>query len=250
MLQTKPKAMSNFKRMVFKLDPDNREAEGQLVERYLTALGYEDAETWNDERRHDNTRKHIFVDGVKFMYFTDDCHELATIEPTPTPYQVAVAEHMATAPQELAEYVRGRLVSGDWWRDGKDPILECGFSFIESVEGSDFWGFICNNDWQHAMATDFWRSRTAPSEAPTIEFEKPEHPEEYDYINPAHYQEFSIEVIDMMAAIWGKEATATHCEMCAFKYKLRAGSKPDQPIERDLEKAAWYLSKAKELRDA
>ena len=89
------------------------------------------------------------------------------------------------------------------------------------------------------------------SKAPSIEFGKPEHPhEEYDYINPAHYQEFSVEVIDMMAAIWGKEATATHCEMCAFKYKLRAGSKPDQPIERDLEKAAWYLSKAKELRDA
>lgn len=80
-----------------------------------------------------------------------------------------------------------------------------------------------------------------------VQFEKPEH-EDYDYINPAHYQQFSIEVIDMMAAIWGKEATALHCEMCAFKYKLRAGSKPDQPIERDLEKAAWYLSKAKELR--
>ena len=82
----------------------------------------------------------------------------------------------------------------------------------------------------------------------SIEFEKPEHPEEYDYVNPKHYQEFSVEVIDMMAAIWGKETAAAHCEMCAFKYKLRAGSKPDQPIERDLEKAAWYLSKAKELR--
>ena len=79
---------------------------------------------------------------------------------------------------------------------------------------------------------------------------KPKAMSDYDYINPAHYQEFSIEVIDMMASIWGKEATALHCEMCAFKYKLRAGSKPDQPIERDLDKAAWYLSKAKELRDA
>ena len=101
------------------------------------------------------------------------------------------------------------------------------------------------------MATDFWRSRTATSEAPSVESGNTEHPlEEYDYVNPKHYQEFSVEVIDMMAAILGKEATALHCEMCAFKYKLRAGSKPDQPIERDLEKAAWYLSKAKELRDA
>ena len=79
---------------------------------------------------------------------------------------------------------------------------------------------------------------------------KPKAMSDYDFINPSHYQEFSVEVIDMMAAIWGKEATALHCEMCAFKYKLRAGSKPDQPIERDLDKAAWYLSKAKELRDA
>ena len=43
----------------------------------------------------------------------------------------------------------------------------------------------------------------------------------YDFINPPHYQKFSVEVIDMMVAIWGKEATAVHCEMCAFKYRLR-----------------------------
>ena len=71
---------------------------------------------------------------------------------------------------------------------------------------------------------------------------------EYDFITPNHYKEFSIEVIDMMAAIWGKEATAKHCEMCAFKYRMRLGSKPNQPIERDLKKAKWYLSKAEELR--
>ena len=35
-----------------------------------------------------------------------------------------------------------------------------------------------------------------------------------------------------------------------MKYTLCITGKPDQPIERDLEKAAWYLSKAKELRDA
>ena len=209
-----------------------------------------------------------------------------------TDYQKAVAEHMATAPQELAEYVRGRLVSSDDWREGYKPIQCCGFDWHASVEGYSFWIHVDMKNWPKAMATDFWRSRTASSEATSIEFgntgqpleeiaaqvakreeqgfeaictggaasskevhgllnfEKPEHPEEYDFVNPKHYQEFSVEVIDMMAAIWGKEATALHCEMCAFKYKLRAGSKPDQPIQRDLEKAAWYLSKAKELRDA
>ena len=176
-----------------------------------------------------------------------------------TDYQKAVEKHMATAPQDLAEYVRGRLVSSDTWSKGERPIIFCGFNWHESAEGYDFWFYVDIKNWLNAMAIEFWKGYTASSEAPTeasnespsIEFGKPEHPqEEYDFVNPAHYQQFSVEVIDMMAAIWGKEATATHCEMCAFKYKLRAGSKPDQPIERDLEKAAWYLSKAKELRNA
>ena len=70
----------------------------------------------------------------------------------------------------------------------------------------------------------------------------------YDFVNPDHYKKFSVETIDMMVKIWGKEAVALHCEMCAFKYKIRVGNKPDQPSERDLEKATWYLKKAQELR--
>ena len=72
--------------------------------------------------------------------------------------------------------------------------------------------------------------------------------EGYDFINPQHYKKFSVEVIDMMVAIWGPSKTADHCEMCAFKYRLRMGDKPDQPVERDLEKVNWYLNKAAELR--
>ena len=72
--------------------------------------------------------------------------------------------------------------------------------------------------------------------------------EKYDYINPNHYKKGSKEVIDMMVAIWGKEYVSVHCEITAFKYRMRLGSKPDQPIERDLEKAKWYEEKAKELR--
>lgn len=33
------------------------------------------------------------------------------------------------------------------------------------------------------------------------------------------------------------------------KYRMRMGTKPDQPIERDLEKANWYLNKAKKLKN-
>jgi len=70
-----------------------------------------------------------------------------------------------------------------------------------------------------------------------------------DHINPNHYKNYSVEVIDMMVAIYGKERVADHCEITAFKYRQRMGTKPDQPIERDLKKEKWYLDKAKELRN-
>lgn len=72
---------------------------------------------------------------------------------------------------------------------------------------------------------------------------------DYDHINPSHYKQYSKEVIDMMIDIWGVTNVIIHCEMTAFKYRMRAGSKPDQPISRDLEKAKWYEDKAKELKN-
>lgn len=72
---------------------------------------------------------------------------------------------------------------------------------------------------------------------------------EYDYINPAHYRINGKETFDMMVLIWGVDNAIAHCEMTAFKYRMRAGKKPDQPIQRDLDKANWYENKAKELRD-
>lgn len=71
---------------------------------------------------------------------------------------------------------------------------------------------------------------------------------EYDYINPDHYKKGTKEVWEMMVDVWGKEAFIAHCEMCAFKYRMRLGSKPDQPVERDLEKAMWYEGKVWELK--
>lgn len=52
----------------------------------------------------------------------------------------------------------------------------------------------------------------------------------------------------MMEAIYGVEATIAFCEMTAFKYRMRVGTKPDNSIEQDLQKERWYLNKAKELR--
>lgn len=72
---------------------------------------------------------------------------------------------------------------------------------------------------------------------------------EYDYINPSHYKKGDKQVYEMMIDIWGVDAYIKHCEMCAFKYRMRLGEKPDQPVERDLDKARWYETKAKELRE-
>ena len=77
-----------------------------------------------------------------------------------------------------------------------------------------------------------------------------EQSQPYEMVNnPKHYNNYSIEVIDMMEGIWGKEQTALWCEMTAYKYRMRVGTKPDNSIEQDLAKEKWYLDKAKELRE-
>jgi hypothetical protein len=71
----------------------------------------------------------------------------------------------------------------------------------------------------------------------------------YDYINPNHYKQGDKEVIEMMVDIWGAEDVAKYCSMNAFKYRMRMGFKPNQPVEQELKKATWYEDKAKELRN-
>jgi len=72
--------------------------------------------------------------------------------------------------------------------------------------------------------------------------------ENYDYINPAHYKKNDMEVWEMMFMIWGKEKFINHCEMSAFKYRMRLGDKPDQPTEREISKIKWYEDKITELK--
>jgi hypothetical protein len=76
-----------------------------------------------------------------------------------TRYQKAVSDHMETAPQELRDYVCGRLVKSDDWVQGNNPIIDCEFLLRTSKEGLFFWAGIANKDWQEAMDTDFWESR-------------------------------------------------------------------------------------------
>ena len=70
---------------------------------------------------------------------------------------------------------------------------------------------------------------------------------EYDHINPDHYKTGSVEVFDMMVSIYGVEKAKVFCELNAFKYRMRLGSKPNNSVEQELEKIKWYESKLKEL---
>lgn len=70
----------------------------------------------------------------------------------------------------------------------------------------------------------------------------------YEEVNhPQHYNNYDVEVIDMMERVFGKEATITFCKLNAFKYRMRAGTKPNQSAEKDLNKEKWYLDKMREL---
>lgn len=73
-----------------------------------------------------------------------------------------------------------------------------------------------------------------------------ETPKALEQVNhPAHYNQYPIEIIDMMIIMFGKEATFYFCLLNAFKYRMRAGNKLN--LEEDLAKEQWYLEKAKEL---
>ena len=47
----------------------------------------------------------------------------------------------------------------------------------------------------------------------------------------------------------GPEAAALWCDITAFKYRMRMGTKPDNSIEQDIKKEQWYLNKSKEIRE-
>lgn len=79
----------------------------------------------------------------------------------------------------------------------------------------------------------------------------------YEMVNhPQHYNNYDVEVVDMMEKIWGTKATMEWCKMTAYKYRMRMGTKPadedtkeamKNKLMEDFEKEQWYLDKAKEL---
>ena len=74
--------------------------------------------------------------------------------------------------------------------------------------------------------------------------------EKYEMVDhPSHYNNYdNKEVIDIIEVIWGTQIAAIWCEITAFKYRMRMGTKPTSPINEDLKKETWYLKKMRELR--
>lgn len=66
--------------------------------------------------------------------------------------------------------------------------------------------------------------------------------------HPSHYNKYDVEVLDMIRKIWGDAAAALWCEITAFKYRMRLGEKPENPVAQDLNKEEWYLKKYNELK--
>lgn len=61
--------------------------------------------------------------------------------------------------------------------------------------------------------------------------------------HPSHYQtEGGLECIEVMREVFGEDAVRTFARLNAFKYLWRAGKKDGQSMEKDLAKAAYYLS--------
>lgn len=65
---------------------------------------------------------------------------------------------------------------------------------------------------------------------------------DYDYVNPAHYKDnaYGEETIKMMEKQFGIVQTAIYQKINAFKYRMRAGCKPKQAIDLEIQKALWY----------
>ena len=65
--------------------------------------------------------------------------------------------------------------------------------------------------------------------------------------HPDHYQGNGLECIDVMLAVFGKEATQNFCLLNAFKYLYRCNKKGKK--NEDINKAIWYLNKYNDIEN-
>lgn len=98
----------------------------------------------------------------------------------------------------------------------------------------------CKHENDYSVCESCWRSNSDSCLPSMYEARKK------DEVNhPDHYNAGKFECIEIMAEVFGIEATQTFCRLNAFKYLWRSDHKGNRV--KDVEKAHWYLKKFIEL---
>lgn len=177
---------------------------------------------------------------------------------------------MKTLFERLPEDIRLKMLQNQSKAHGhidasvfKENILaskaQGGFDWIDTEEGHSFWSDVLTRKMHHVFFERYPKDSIPDTEV-FVDVDKVFIKDGIlggygqvgevltDNVNhPSHYKQFSVETIDMMERIWGAHNLKTYCEINAFKYKMRAGTKKGQSAEQDLAKAQWYLNKADKL---
>lgn len=209
---------------------------------------------WPEEE--DNPVKDVFEDeyGIHRTYKKDKGPKINGMEISLTPRDsdgtfVNIPNEMEYSPQDTAE---SRLAAD---RSINPSAL---LSTLEDIKYKRFYNdpsllsalrkVLKECDRREQDEKEYTRLRT-PYEKPTVTVDLPFSPEKYEEVNhPQHYNNYDVEVIDMMERVFGREAVITFCKLNAFKYRMRAGTKPGQSADKDLNKERWYLNKMNELK--
>lgn len=138
--------------------------------------------------------------------------------------------------KELVKYLKGINVDGVNGRNIRDLITNAKAKTVKEA---------CES-----VASKQAESQQAEPEQREPETTNVPQEEKYEMVNhPAHYNNYDKEVIDIIERVWGTYLAAMWCEITAFKYRMRMGTKPTSSVSEDLEKEIWYLKKTKELKE-
>ena len=134
--------------------------------------------------------------------------------------------------KELVKYLKGIKVDGIVGENIRDVMSKAKAKTVKEA---------CE-----CVASQHQYTEPEQREPETVETPKEEN---YEMVNhPAHYNNYNKEVIDIIERVWGTYLAAMWCEITAFKYRMRMGTKPTSSISEDLEKETWYLNKMRELK--
>ena len=136
--------------------------------------------------------------------------------------------------KELVKYLKGINVDGVNGRNIRDLITNAKAKTVKEA---------C----EYVASQQEPVQRSSGVEPETVEAPQEEKYEMVDH--PAHYNNYDKEVIDIIERVWGTYLAAMWCEITAFKYRMRMGTKPTSSISEDLKKETWYLKKTKELKE-